>query len=825
MGLYRFANVTLIPLLLLSTYSGIARPALKFTTDLVTQDLRGFSLAQAAIQEHLAANTSNITMADLKFVKRQESLLGVHYHFQQFFRSYPIKNATVIISVTRTGDAIYRSYFNLQPISDAIVPSKVISKTSAYDTVWQILGVRGYLIHMPKIKLQFALYDGKPLLTWQAEIPVSAPYGYWIVTLNAATGGLLDIKDNRIFGRNQGQNSLKRPSSGQVTAQTNRQQAFAEFFQRAANNSHQPGNVLNKPSAATGNGQVFDPDPRTTLADNALQDDSPAAKFALAYKKVTLPDITFDGRNYHLAGPWVIITDFDPPKAQPVTSPTGTWTYYRGQGGFNDVMSYYHIDKNQRYIQDLGYRGERGIQNGPIRVDSNGSNGADNSFYQPDTNSLVFGHGCVDDNEDADVIIHEYGHAITHSINSNFHGGDTGAIGEGFADYWAASYSYSSAAGKAYFPNQVFSWDGHGNGNKCWPGRILNAFELSYDPEKTYIAHLAIGDRFADELWSTPLFQSLRHLMDLGYPRSEVDQIIIEGQFGLGGEIKMRDLALATVQAAALLQPGKPHAIVLRDKFRAHNILTEPTLAFAATWHFAAAGANQVPDPGETFAAHLSLHNQGTLPAEGLSGSLEAQDYIKVIDGNLDFGDIGIAQEGQSRQPLRLRISDDTACGTTANVTAQLTTTTGQQMTLQLPIQTGIPQISRGDQSVVTPIPDIDANGVRQTITLEGSGHVSEKLRIKVDITHTFIADLTLRLISPSGKSLMLHDRSGGSGKDIKGTYPTTLAPADSWSQIAGEPLAGTWTLEIIDHSQADTGQLNSWGITDILGYTCDPKS
>ena len=36
----------------------------------------------------------------------------------------------------------------------------------------------------------------------------------------------------------------------------------------------------------------------------------------------------------------------------------------------------------------------------------------DNSFYSPATRKIKYGSGGVDDAEDADVILHEYGHAI-----------------------------------------------------------------------------------------------------------------------------------------------------------------------------------------------------------------------------------------------------------------------------------------------------------------------------------------------------------------------------------------------------------------------------
>ena len=52
---------------------------------------------------------------------------------------------------------------------------------------------------------------------------------------------------------------------------------------------------------------------------------------------------------------------------------------------------------------------------------------------------LRFGKGGVDDAEDAEVILHEYGHAIHDSQNFSFATEEAGAISEGFGDYWAVT--------------------------------------------------------------------------------------------------------------------------------------------------------------------------------------------------------------------------------------------------------------------------------------------------------------------------------------------------------------------------------------------------
>ena len=80
----------------------------------------------------------------------------------------------------------------------------------------------------------------------------------------------------------------------------------------------------------------------------------------------------------------------------------------RSKDRFEALMAYYHVDRTQRYIQDLGFAN---VDNRRQRVVADAFS-ADNSFYSPWAKDIEYGAGGVDDAEDADVIIHEYGHSI-----------------------------------------------------------------------------------------------------------------------------------------------------------------------------------------------------------------------------------------------------------------------------------------------------------------------------------------------------------------------------------------------------------------------------
>ena len=105
-------------------------------------------------------------------------------------------------------------------------------------------------------------------------------------------------------------------------------------------------------------------------------------------------------------------------------------------------------------------------------------------------------------------------------------------------------------------------------------------------------------------------------------------------------------------------------------------------------------------------------------------------------------------------------------------------------------------------------IPDNSPAGVRDTIVVAEMGTLTS-LRVSVEITHTYIGDLQVSLIAPSGKSAVLHARSGAGTKNLTKTYDAATTPG--LRGFAGEPVQGGWTLTVQDLAAADSGQLAKW--------------
>ncbi len=505
----------------------------------------------------------------LEFVSARESLLAHHVRFRQTVGGVPAADGEVVVSLSKRDDSA-RVFDSTRPVAgDPPARQPRIASDGALDAAWARLRVHGALLTVPHAALVQVPDGSSWRLAYAVDIGSTAPRGDWRCFVDAVSGEVFSVLDRRISKipraetTREALNDLFASYKGPVADRLEATAAVESAL--ATRDSEPPVEIF-----ATGSAKVFDPDPKTTLMSDSLLDGSAAASFTTAYVTRPLPGITYSAGTYSLVGPYVRIVDWDVPTAAPSTSASGAWTQTRGNNAFNDAMTYYHIDANQRYIQALGFTGPTAIQSGSIEADSHGEDGDDNSAFYPGSNRLSFGHGGVDDNEDVDVILHEYWHALHHGINPSWSGGDTGAIGEGLGDYWAASYSCSTSNGPAFHPTWAFTWDGH---NGFWDGRDMDQLGARYNPARSYPAHTMVDGYNGDELWGTPIFQAFLELVSAGVPREEVDTLVVEAQFGLGAGVSMRTMAQTIVQTARELYPNGPHAGVFANKFAHHNLL------------------------------------------------------------------------------------------------------------------------------------------------------------------------------------------------------------------------------------------------------------
>jgi len=285
----------------------------------------------------------------------------------------------------------------------------------------------------------------------------------------------------------------------------------------------------------TAEGMVFYPNPVVTTGNTGLKDlkDADQAVLTNARRSVTL--VGLDGSGY-LTGRWATVKS---ETGNPAFEPDCTFDYNRHDDRFEQVMAYYWATQAQLYLQELGFRN---VNNEPQRMKIN-QYGVDNSYFNGDQKDdlLRFGKGGVDDAEDAEVILHEYGHAIQDSQVPGFGSTpDAGAIGEGFGDYWAQAVSSRYAP----TPDEpcIADWD-----SVTYTAGPVHCLRRT-DGTKTYPADLA-GEVHADgEIWSSAL-NSVRTALGA----TKADTAIIKAQFSFTADISMPNAAKVTIATVKAL--------------------------------------------------------------------------------------------------------------------------------------------------------------------------------------------------------------------------------------------------------------------------------
>ena len=107
-------------------------------------------------------------------------------------------------------------------------------------------------------------------------------------------------------------------------------------------------------------------------------------------------------------------------------------------------------------------------------------------------------------------------------------------------------------------------------------------------------------------------------------------------------------------------------------------------------------------------------------------------------------------------------------------------------------------------------IPDNSASGIERTLLVPDVGQV-DKISVDLDITHTYIGDLVVELVSPDSNSVLLHNLSGGSADNLIKTY--TLTNTSILQSLRGDSIGGQWKLKVTDLAGADQGKLNRWAL------------
>jgi len=467
-------------------------------------------IAEAFLRENIGPLKISAPLEHLKFDQVMESLGGKTVLFQQHFQGTPIHGAWVAVHMDNQ-KRVFMVKNDTVPVSklqEKMPRTKVevLPRNRVATIIKRKIKEYGVLDSAIKMEKMIYALRGQLRRVWKVKFGTKKPAASWILFIDQTTGQIVDER-----------------------------------------------NVLWK---AEGKGQVFIPNPVVALDRDDLLDqrDKDQEVFKEAYRRVALKELEQGGR---LKGPFVDTTR-TPHCAR---SSNFEFMYTRKDDRFEEVMAYYHIDSLQRYIQSLGFKGDKGILTRSVKVNAHGG-GEDNSYYDPSPGkkNITFGDGGVDDGEDGDIIIHEYSHAAQDAVTPGFGQGKEGrAMGEGFGDYMAGSFYCNHKRGDRKV--RIAEWDA--KGYQGGPQECLRRL----DSNRHYPDDMEGEEHSDGEIWSACLWQVRKVL-----GRKKADTVILESHFYLNQYSDFKDGAEAILMAEKNLYGGQRNK-ALTKIFKERGIL------------------------------------------------------------------------------------------------------------------------------------------------------------------------------------------------------------------------------------------------------------
>ncbi len=455
-------------------------------------------------------------VAGLRTVQIKRGLASAHTRFEQTVNRRPVFNAWLSVHQGPSGDvqALHTNY-SVAPISKPRRPK--VRRAAARRAALAAAGVTAERMRHDHRLVWFAAADGTLRVAHELWIWAAEPLGDFLTVVDGVTGKIL-FQENRI--------------------------AFD-----------------------TGSGLVFLPNPVQTSGNTGLTDNSDLTSPTLDAQRSAVTLLGLDAGTGRIKGEYVDLTLTGGLVVTVADEPSRVYNYDRDDDRFEEVTIYHSIDSLQRWFHSLGFDDDtppaNGIRDFPTLANAHWF-ADDQSYYSTGDDAVHFGDGGIDDGEDADIIAHEYGHAVQHDQNACWGGGDMGAMGEGFGDYLAASFYLPNgdATYQASHAACVGDWDAtsFGSGNPACLRRV--------DGNKTYPGDL-VGSAHADgEIWSRAVWD-----IRLALGATKADTLVLEHHFSVPCNATMTDAALALLQANVNLYSGLDDATI-RTAFCDRGILS-----------------------------------------------------------------------------------------------------------------------------------------------------------------------------------------------------------------------------------------------------------
>ena len=242
-----------------------------------------------------------------------------------------------------------------------------------------------------------------------------------------------------------------------------------------------------------------------------------------------------------------------------------------------------------------------------------------------------------------------------------------------------------------------------------------------------------------------------------------------------------------------------------------------PVLALESFTSYPQTGnGNDAYDPGETFAVQVGLVNVGTTATEPITATITSPDPLVTLITTATSPALAPGESGTFSTSFEGKIHVVHSCFGT--IPLELNISHGEfQYTIQLP---DIPIGTHNNITQTFVAPNLPVSVPLKTdyvvvpIVVPPSV-IFEDINVQISITHSYVGDLKLVLVNPTGLSVVLSDQNGSNGDNYASTtfddeaetaitgslppYTGSFRPESPLSTFDGMPSEGTWKLEVYD--------------------------
>ena len=696
-----------------------------------------------------------------------------HVRYSQVFDDVPVRGAQLVVNVTDEGEVIAASDSLTEARPDPGVEQQ-IDEPQATDIAGK--AVPNEVRSVTNANVVW-LEDGDGLrLGWSVSMQVEGNTSY-TVWVDAVSGEVADARETRL-----------------------------EYQAGGCDASDAGG-----PAAC-----LFVPDPASSSGAFPSVDEANAGERSV----VDLQGLD-DPESGALVGEFVNLeSEFDP--EAPVREPDGAWDQASDEPGFETAMAYFWIDTAQRLIQDLGFDD---VRNESFPVVPRLTSEVDNAFYDGSVEAVFLGVGSSgeqDAAEDAQVILHEYGHAVLDDQLPNMLLSDAGgAYHEGFSDAFAALVTL----GDATDPACLYPWFlGPLIGDEC--GRRL-------DGDKVFPEDVVNQVHADGEIWTGAVFDILEGLLEnegltladcvgsdaCDEVRDRMLATILASHEFLTGTESLPEMTQGYVLANEALFDGADAALV-EQAFADHGLVPggDTVVDDAGQPTGDAAAVEVAVDITHSFRGDLSVTLVVVDQAfENLCAPITLLDPVpgdsaQDVSGTADISDTDCAQFAPpSADQQWVLFVEDTAEADVGQVNGFAVIVEGVPF-----LATGVPApIADNDPSGTAVIVNASGDEVAQEGQEEPDDTAAGVVFASVEIAHTFVGDLQVRAgaVDPATGDILcsvpiIEPDPQDDGDDIAGEVDLSAC-----AEFFPPSAEAAWFLEVVDTAAVDSGTIEQFDL------------